>query len=492
MLSALGRWLPDWLFESRQLSGLSADERGMLVAKQQQANQSLAPYIGLAILILSPFSLLVDIERAGSGLFDLGLTGRCYVIAAVCHGILALSAVPALAMKHQRVAANHPLAQRLLRLHLISLLPGLLVLSLIAMLASGVFMRLACLLVVTNFLYAVHWRLRAVVNATSLASGTALIFTLAPLTAVSRLVTFVDLLTLVILCVIGGAIVHRERIAGYLAQYRESRHLARLREEISVASQLQQSLLPTPWPATPAFSVQGMMRPAQDIGGDFYDHFHVHNDAVCLVVADVCGKGIPAGLFGMSAKSVLHTTALQPANSAASHDPGALVSHANDLLHEGNTEFLFVTAVFAHYHPATGALSFVNAGHVQPLLIPRIGEPRWLDAPKGRALGARGQQRYAAAHLELQAGDTVLLITDGITEAMDADFREFGLARVKDTFEGVPCEGPQACVERLLAAVDAFTGGIAQSDDITCMALCHRPGDASPLSAGDGAWYLMG
>ena len=472
-------WIPDWLVESHQLSGLSADEREMLAARQLQANQSLAPYIGLAILILSPFLLLLDIERAESGLFAVGLTGRSYLIAALCHGILALSAVPALALKHRSVAANSPLAARLLRLHLNSFFLGLLALSSIAVLTHGaVFMRTACLLVVTNFLYLVHWRLRAAVNAASLASGAALIFTIAPLTGIQRMVTFVDLLTLVLLCVIGGAIVHRDRTAGFLAQYCESLHLARLCDEIHVASKLQQSLLPTPWPATPAFSVQGMMRPAQDIGGDFYDHFQVQGGAVCLVVADVCGKGIPAGLFGMSAKSVLHTTALQPAHGAARRDPGALVSHANDLLHEGNTEFLFVTAVYAHYHPATGALSFVNAGHVQPLLIPRIGEPRWLDAPKGRALGARAQQRYAAAHLELQAGDTVLLITDGITEAMDADFREFGLARVKDTFEGLPCEGPQACVERLLAAVDAFTGGIAQSDDITCLALCHRPAAA--------------
>jgi hypothetical protein len=255
-------WIPDWLVESRQLSGLSCNELGMLVARQQQANQSLAPYIGLAILILSPFLLLLDIERAESGLFAFGLTGRSYLIAAVCHGILALSAVPALALKHRSLAANSPLAARVLRLHLNSFFLGLLALSSIAVLTHGaVFMRAACLLIVTNFLYIVHWRLRAAVNAASLASGTALIFTLAPLTGIQRMVTFVDLLTLVLLCVIGGAIVHRDRTAGYLAQYRESLHLARLCDEIHVASKLQQSLLPTPWPATPAFSVEGMMRP---------------------------------------------------------------------------------------------------------------------------------------------------------------------------------------------------------------------------------------
>ena len=120
-------------------------------------------------------------------------------------------------------------------------------------------------------------------------------------------------------------------------------------------------------------------------------------------------------------------------------------------------------------------MAFVNAGHVQPLLIPRTGEVRWLDAPKGRALGIRRHQRYAAAEVGLQTGDTVLFITDGITEALNASFQEFGMARVKAAFESVRCEGPGDCIDRLLAVVDAFTGGMAQSDDITCMALCHQP-----------------
>ncbi len=483
MPNTLHRWIPDWLVESRHLAAASADEQAVLVARRQQANQSRAPYIGLALLLLSPFLLLLDGQRLQPGLVVLGLTGDYYLIAAACHVLLTLSALPALALNYRRVAANQRLSARLLKLHLYSFFTALLVLSVVTILARGAFMRIACLLVVTNFVYVVQWRLRAAINAISFVAGTALIFSFASLRGDPRLEHFVDLLTLVVLCVIGGAIVHRDRKLGYQAQYRESRHLSRLQDELHVAAKLQQALLPSPWPATAAFAVHGMMRPAQDIGGDFYDHFHFLDGGVCLVVADVCGKGVPAGLFGMSAKSVLHTAALQLPRGHTGSDAGALVADANNLLHEGNTEMLFVTAVYAHYQPATGALSFVNAGHVQPLLIPRRGPPRWLDAPKGRALGARGQQRYAAADVELQAGDTVLLITDGITEAHDADLQEFGLARVKATFEGVVCGGPQACVNRLLTAVDAFTHGLAQADDITCIALCHRPEAAQECPA---------
>ena len=475
MLTALGRWLPDWLVESRLLSRLSAAERTELTERRLQANLSLAPYGGLAIVILLPFFALADTERVEADLARSATIGLSDGLIVVCHVVLIASVLLAFALKHPRAAGNRPVAERLLSLHLLGLIAGLLVLAVIAIITRGKFIRLATLLVATNFLYIVNWKVRGLINGCAFAFATAAIVFFLPGTNAARLFNFQEFLTLLSLCVIGGAIVHRDRNIAYLAQYHESLRLAKLQEEISVASKLQQSLLPSPWPATTAFAVQGMMRPAQDIGGDFYDHFSVTDGGVCLVVADVCGKGIPAGLFGMSAKSILHTTALQPSQGTAGTEAGARVAEANTLLHEGNTDLLFVTAVYAHYQPATGALSFVNAGHVQPLLIPRSGEVRWLDAPKGRALGARGTQRYAAADVALQPGDTVLLISDGITEAMDADFQEFGSARVKAAFEGLTCAGPQACIDRLLSAVDTFTGGVAQSDDITCLALCHQP-----------------
>ena len=475
MLTALGRWLPDWLVESRQLARLSTDERTELVERRFQANLSLAPYGGLAIVILLPFFAVADTERIAADLARTATIGLSDVLIVASHVVLIVSALLAFALRHPRAVGNRDLAERLLTLHLLGLISGLLVLAIIAVITRGKFLRLSTLLVATNFVYIVNWKWRGLINACAFVFGTLAIFLFLPETSTSRLFGFQEFLTLAGLCVIGGAIVHRDRKIGYLAQYHESLRLARLQDEINVAAKLQQSLLPSPWPATSAFAVQGMMRPAQDIGGDFYDHFTAQDGSVCLVVADVCGKGIPAGLFGMSAKSVLRTTALQPAQGATANEPALLVGAANALLHEGNTELLFVTAVYAQYQPATGTLAFVNAGHVQPLLIPRRGEVRWLDAPKGRALGVRGQQRYAAAEVGLQPGDTVLFITDGITEALDAGFQEFGLARVKAAFEGVRCEGPGDCIDRLLAVVDAFTGGMAQSDDITCIALCHQP-----------------
>ena len=217
------------------------------------------------------------------------------------------------------------------------------------------------------------------------------------------------------------------------------------------------------------------MRPAQDIGGDFYDHFRLPGGAVCLVVADVCGKGLAAGLFSMSARSALRSSTIELARTTPLPDPGTVVARVNDLLHEGNPDLLFATALYALYEPSTGHLQLVNAGHVKPLLITRAGATRWLDVPPGSALGARAARTYSSFRLELQPGDTVLCLTDGITEALNATLEEFGAARVQAALEGLTHAGPVACGERLLAAVDTFTAGVAQSDDITCIALTHRP-----------------
>jgi sigma-B regulation protein RsbU (phosphoserine phosphatase) len=146
-------------------------------------------------------------------------------------------------------------------------------------------------------------------------------------------------------------------------------------------------------------------------------------------------------------------------------------------LNEGNKDMLFVTAIYALYEPSTGQFDFVNAGHVKPILLSSDGHARWLDSPKGTALGARPNRRYAAAHLELQPGDTVLMITDGVTEALNDQFEEFGLDRVMAALDGTVTSSAKDCIDRLLAAVDTFTGGVEQSDDITCMAICHRPTD---------------
>ncbi len=484
MLKILGRFVPDWLNESRQLARWDVEERRVLLVRGERANESVAPYIALVALVLFPFLLFIDIHRFETRSALPSNVQLLYVFAGASHVLLVLSALPALALRSPRVSGGSPLAGSLLALHLISFISALMILAAVTMIDRGNFLRLSALLMTVNFVYILHWRVRAAVNLFAFLSGIVVMVTFVTLAAVKttepqnfieEFMGFSGILTVIALSVIGGAIVHRDRTEGFIAQYHESLSLARLQREIRIAAQLQQSLLPAPWPTTDGYAVQGLMRPAQDVGGDFYDHFHVQDGAACLVVADVCGKGIPAGLFAMSAKSTIFATTLQFNRVVATQDPAILMVDVNNLLHEGNTDMLFVTAVYGHYQPASGRLIFVNAGHVQPLLLPNLGPAQWLDAPKGCALGVRSGQSYKSAEIELQAGDTVLFISDGVTEALNPDFEEFGSARVKSALEGIAYEAPAQCIQRLLAALDVFTERVAQSDDITCLALCHQP-----------------
>lgn len=457
------------------MCALSADERRHVEEQQRQANASLAPYIGLACLIFFSTMVIVDIERYQQRLLNSSLSGLGYVLVAGCHVILALSIVPALALRSRHAVEDRALATRWLRLHQGLLIGSLLTVGFVAVVLDGKFMRLGSVLIVVNLLYALAWRYRFAVNVSTVLLSSVFVFRNGAGESLLPMVAFGEMLAMICLCAIGGAVIHRDRVQFYLAKYRESLYLARLREEIGVAAQLQQSMLPAAWPASREFAVHGLMRPAQDIGGDFYDHFVIQDGAVCLVVADVCGKGIPAGLFSMSAKSALHATTIQSASGTDAPDAGKVVAAVNSLLHEGNEDMLFVTAIYALYHPATGQFDFVNAGHVKPLLLSREGQTRWLDSPRGCALGPRPGRSYSSARVELQAGDTVLLITDGITEALNAKFEEFGMDRVRLALNGaVGCSAAQ-CIERLLFAVDQFTGGVEQSDDITCIAVCHQP-----------------
>jgi len=474
-VKSVARWISKVLGEEAYLAKLSPEERRAVEERSFQDDVDLAPYIGYACLIFMVSFVLVDIERYKTYQLNLSVVGLFFWLALVCHVMVGASIVPALMLKSARYAHDRPALARLLKLHQSFLIWALLILSITALIVNARFIRLPSLLVLVNLIYVLPWRFRHTINVLALTASSLVIF-FQPMHKVELpFVAFGEVLTLFSLCALGGTAIYRTRVQGYLAQYRESLYLSRLREEISVASQLQQSMLPDPWPASQMFAVHGLMRPAQDIGGDFYDHFGIQNGAVCMVIADVCGKGIPAGLFSMSAKSALHATTLQSSSLPIDLDPGALVAGVNELLNEGNKDMLFVTAIYALYEPSTGQFDFVNAGHVKPILLSSDGHARWLDSPKGTALGARPNRRYAAAHLELQPGDTVLMITDGVTEALNDQFEEFGLDRVMAALDGTVTSSAKDCIDRLLAAVDTFTGGVEQSDDITCMAICHRP-----------------
>lgn len=249
--------------------------------------------------------------------------------------------------------------------------------------------------------------------------------------------------------------------------FHESLELNNLQREIDIAARLQASLLPSSWPDDSRYQIWGKMQAAKYIGGDFYDHMRLDNNHQSLVVADVSGKGIPAGLFGMVCKTYLRSLGMYGMISV-----DEIMHRVNNRLCEDNDTCMFVTALYAQYDPQTGTLYMVNAGHPPQLLISASGEVQWIKPPRPcPALGAIPHAVYEQMILKLEPGDQLLIFSDGVSEAMDTNNVEFGFERLAALFKDQPATSAQQTVERVFAAVTAYEAGVEQSDDITCMVL---------------------
>ncbi len=247
------------------------------------------------------------------------------------------------------------------------------------------------------------------------------------------------------------------------AALRARDQLVSLQNELDVASKMQQSILPTRFPTDPAYQVFGHMVPARNVGGDFFDVLRLENGWVGLAVADVSDKGVPAALFMMSSRTLLKGAAI------GMEAPGDVLREVNDLLCEDNETAMFVTLLYAVYDPATGVLTYANGGHNTPLIVHADGSSELLPLTGGIALGVMSDLPYRQHTVTLAPGDTAILYTDGITEAMNSEREEFGIERLQEIFAAAP---PQDCQEATMAAfeaVSAFAGDTAQSDDITCL-----------------------
>ncbi|MCY4162602.1 MAG: SpoIIE family protein phosphatase [bacterium] len=258
------------------------------------------------------------------------------------------------------------------------------------------------------------------------------------------------------------------RTVDHLAEWRSALasrdQLVALQNELGIASQLQQSILPKHTLASSSFEVAAEMEPARNVGGDFYDYFTVE-DEIGLVVADVSGKGIPASMFMMSSRTALKGSAI------GVREPEAVLTEVNNQLHADNPTFMFVTMVYALFNPNTNTLTYSIAGHDPPLLVKADGTVRELESTKGVALGVTSNVEYSQQSVKLDPGDTIFLYTDGVTEAMNAENEQFGMNRLTETFNGVTLTTPDDANQRVLEQVHNFAAGAVQSDDITCLAL---------------------
>ena len=239
--------------------------------------------------------------------------------------------------------------------------------------------------------------------------------------------------------------------------------LGALQNELDVARKIQQSILPAEFPTGAGYRVAASMEPARNVGGDFFDILRLEDGRIGLAVADVSDKGVPAALFMMSSRTLLKGAAI------GKSEPADVLGEVNKLLSAENEAAMFVTLLYAVYDPRDGRLSYAAGGHQPPLLVHADGASAPLPLTGGIALGLMPGLRYEQAEVMLAPGDTVVLYTDGVTEAMNGVGEEFGVERLRGVFASTPLEDPHDVNAAILAAVAAFAAGAPQSDDITCM-----------------------
>lgn len=242
----------------------------------------------------------------------------------------------------------------------------------------------------------------------------------------------------------------------------------RMDAELQIARSLQSAMLPQRMPENPRYAGKATMVPAREMGGDFYDFFSLGRNRIGLVIADVSGKGVPAAFFMAISRTILQSSA-RDGDTA-----GACLAATNDLLCQQNPLDLFVTAFYGILDLDTGELTYANAGHNPPIVAGHGGALTPLPTTRGVAMGVMPGLRYAENKVTLAAGDTVVLYTDGISEAMDRDGQEFTEARLMGSLTEAHREAVEIVMSRVIDAVHRFVGDAPQSDDITCLIVRYK------------------
>ncbi len=248
----------------------------------------------------------------------------------------------------------------------------------------------------------------------------------------------------------------------------------RIGAELNVATQIQADMLPRifpPFPERHEFDLYASMAPAKEVGGDFYDFFLIDDDHICLVMADVSGKGVPAALFMVIAKTLIKNRAQQ------GDSPAEIMRNVNEQLCEGNEAQLFVTVWVAIIEISTGRGVAANAGHENPVIRRRDGLYELVVYRHSPALAVFGGIRFREHSFELHPGDSLFVYTDGVPEATDAQNQLFGSNRMLEALNQNVSLSPEETIKNVRRAVDGFVGSAPQFDDITMLCF-HYKGNA--------------
>ena len=244
---------------------------------------------------------------------------------------------------------------------------------------------------------------------------------------------------------------------------------ARIDKELEYAKQIQLSALPTNFPENEEYEIRAQMIAAKEVGGDFYDFYKLNDTTVAFLAADVSGKGIPAAMFMMTAKTIIKDLA---ESGMAVND---IFTKANEKLCENNESGMFVTAWMGILDLTTGKLQFANAGHNPPLLKRANGEFDYLRTRAGFVLAGMDGVRYRVGEIMLCPGDRIFLYTDGVTEATNKENKLYGEDRLLSFMNQHASLEAIEFLPALKANIDEFVGEAPQFDDITMLMFDYKP-----------------
>lgn len=253
--------------------------------------------------------------------------------------------------------------------------------------------------------------------------------------------------------------------------------LADIERQLDIARTIQQSFIPhhfNPMPTVKNFEIFGKMLPAKHVGGDFFDFFPIDDRHLGFVIADVSGKGVPAALFMAVTRTIIRTIAMK------TESPLETIIETNRLLNYENETSLFVTAFYGVFNTLTGELKYSNAGHNPPYLLSEDQTLVEIGKHQGLPLGVLDEPElskklpYSENKVQLQKNDTLILYTDGVTEAMNTAYKMFGSEKLSKVIKSLPGKSLREIVDIILESVKQHGGDAVQSDDCTLLALRYK------------------
>jgi sigma-B regulation protein RsbU (phosphoserine phosphatase) len=251
----------------------------------------------------------------------------------------------------------------------------------------------------------------------------------------------------------------------------ETEHRQKLENELQVARDIQMAMLPKQVDGAITAGrcqISAQLRPAREVGGDFYCVFPVDKNKIIFAIGDVSGKSVPAALFMARACTLLENI------GSDEHSPEKILFRMNQALSRNNDECMFVTIGCGVLDTQSGELNYASAGHDPPILIRQDGSASMLEISGGPLIGIYETAEFILSKTHLQSGEALLLYTDGITEAFNSEGKMFTSERLLDTLSQSTATNSQQLVDTLIQTVDVFCQGAEQSDDITVVAVSFK------------------